>query len=215
MDHWSLDLLDPDQMDPQMDPRLLPVPFWGGEYQFESRTGARADAAAAIELANPSLFGAALHEIQDSYSHWGEGYRMPLGHLSHTWIAASRVTLQSRGAHQGASLLSQFYQEHPENELRTRLSRVCTSGDIARVSRMAPVDLYLRTCTSPGSAERERFGYNTDLYFSFTPRDIAMRAESRDWLAAFALSLNTCKSDRILTQRHPTVDEVLAFLDAQ
>ena len=55
-------------------------PLLGGEYHFETRIGARADARAAIELAEPPHFGAALREIQDSCSHRGEGHRVPLGY---------------------------------------------------------------------------------------------------------------------------------------
>ena len=196
-------------------PGLLPFPGLGGEYHFETRTGAHADAVAAMHLADPSLFGAALHEIQDSYSHWDEGYTMPLGHGWHWLIVQSRNTVQSRASLHGGSLLSQFYREHPESELRMQLSTIYPSAEIARLSRDALVDLYLRTYTGPGSPERDRFGYDTDLYFAFTSRDTEMRNETRGWLAAFAMSLDSCESDRILTQRLPSVSEIRAFLDAQ
>jgi len=46
----------------------------------------------AINLGEPYLFGAALHSVQDWYSHYNEGYRWPstLGHLYQTAIAKTR-----------------------------------------------------------------------------------------------------------------------------
>lgn len=76
MEEWSPD---------DWDPRRLPRPLLGGEYHFEVRVRARAAAMAAIESAEPPHFGAALREIQDSCSHWGEGRRMPLDHSWH-WL---------------------------------------------------------------------------------------------------------------------------------
>jgi hypothetical protein len=195
--------------DLSFDPRLLPVPLLGGQYHFETRAAARADAMAAIELADPSLFGAALHEIQDSYSHWGEGYRMPLGHGWHWSVVQIRNTLP------GASLLSQFYSDHSESELRMQLSTIYPPGEIARVSREELVDLYLRTSSLPGDQERDRYGYDTDLYFEFTSRDSEMRNETLGWLATFAINLDACESDRILAHRVPSVSKIRAFLDAQ
>ena len=142
---------------------LVPNPLHSGfTFHFGTLEEAWRDVAAASDLSEPTFLGASLHEIQDYFSHRAEGYRWPLGHALDTVNATLRPQW----------FIDKFYKEHPEDDLRLTLAKVYTYADVRRVNRDKLIDLYLYTFSEPSSFEREFWGYDTDHYFGFTPRDL-------------------------------------------
>jgi hypothetical protein len=59
----------------------------------------------------PYLFGATLHQYQDWFSHWGEGYNQKHG------IWYEHVTHSEGGLHRPQPLINEFYQAYPKREV--------------------------------------------------------------------------------------------------
>ena len=138
-------------------------------------------------------FGYALHMIQDSYSHWGEGYvygkdyeeqDMPpvvmgqLGHAGHTVIAKSKVLRWN-------DPVLWFSVSNWRKELKETYPEAGSLID--ELSADDVVDLWIREqgVTETGKKLRNRYGYDTDKYVEFSERDRQMKEATRAAILMF------------------------------
>ncbi len=151
----------------------------------------------AIYLGNPYIFGATLHQIQDYFSHYGEGYRMgSFGHSHHLL----RWRLRNE------SLMQRFYDLHPRTWVEERLSGLYPEMSFAQVTDWELVDLYLRERSVSEWKERGVYGYNPDLYYEHTWRDRGMERATRCFLREYILRVRNdpvCL-DRVARQEYGT-----------
>ncbi|HLA81277.1 MAG TPA: RHS repeat-associated core domain-containing protein [Thermoleophilia bacterium] len=201
-------------MDSLLHPQLIPFPGTpGAPYHFADQDSAWMDAAAAVASGDPTYMGAALHEVQDFYSHRNEGYALPAGHFSHGCTAGQ---WPCGSGNRDAELLAEFYRENPEYEVRALLSSVYGPTDVQNTSDDKLIDLYLYTFTQPGAPERDRWGHDTDHFFGFTLRDLHVSAETGAWLISYFWDLDECDAMRVLADYEPPSDSaVLRFLGSQ
>jgi RHS repeat-associated protein len=179
----------------------------------------------AVNSCNPYFFGHILHQAQDFYSHWNEGYHWE--HLSHTqanrpqdklddfFLGGHYAQIGDPGSETGTYevWVESPYPAHPreqvEHELRVRNLGLVVSG----MSRDELIDLYLRDepGTDPEFWEmRDYFKFNTDEYFEGSRRDIIMELESRRYILRFMMHLvvGCCRvdwEDAVVQDAHATL----------
>ncbi len=122
----------------------------------------------AIRVGDPYIFGATLHQIQDCFTHWCEGYRFLIDGVAHY-----RHYLQYclRTARQIAA----FYIHRPRSVVESLLSALYPGVSFAQFTDTELMDLYLREGRLAIWEERQRYGYFSDRYYSHTSRDQAMK----------------------------------------
>lgn len=122
----------------------------------------------AIRLGHPYAFGAALHQIQDWFTHCGEGYRFLIDGVAHY-----RHYLQYRlRTHR---LLARFYSDRPRREVESLLTALYPGVAFDQFTDSELLDLYLREGRLATWREREQYGYFSDRYYEHTYRDQAMK----------------------------------------
>lgn len=122
----------------------------------------------AIRLGNPYIFGGTLHQIQDWFTHCGEGYRFlidGIAHYRHYWQHCLRTH----------RLLAKFYSDRPRSEVEALLAAFYPGVAFDQFTDSELLDLYLREGRLATWEERERYGYFSDRYYDHTHRDQAMR----------------------------------------
>ena len=159
---------------------------------------------------NPVLFGASLHQLQDYFSHWREGYTVWPGHLPHTVLAYTRTSNRyddfflggsyvkfKQGAYEGEIWVKSPYPAHEKESVISDIlirNPGLTRTDLVDNDRI--IDLYLRKDTGiPGTIqtsnqrfkERGHFGIDPDLYVANSTRDITMRNITRYYIWLFFL----------------------------
>jgi RHS repeat-associated protein len=159
----------------------------------------------AIKSGNPYLFGATLHQLQDYFSHWKEGYGEE-GHANDTIRAGAKSGGRSHlllddffeGGHmwyQGGGHEKSWepspYPAHPREEVIQDVQRRNPGLDVSGLSDDDLIDLYLRK--QPGwdsdwqkhVEERGFFGLDPDKYIKGSLRDMTMEFFSRLYIAKF------------------------------
>ncbi len=188
-------------------------PFGGHpELHFQDHPIAERNAEAAIRANEPFLLGAALHQVQDWYSHWNEGYRWPdsLGHGIDS-VAAGCIGIGD--CRRPWQIIAQFYITHPF--VKSQLSQMYPGVNLNNITSDKLIDLYLYTFTKPGDDERGPlgYGYDTDYYFGFTARDENMKAETIDWISSFFFKLDPCYAQKYIPGYiQPEENSVLNYL---
>ncbi len=201
----------------------------------ETRTDLHIDEA--INRSNPFLFGATLHQFQDFYSHWNEGYDGFLGHLPDSWRAGVNPSGPPRSpggkSHRLELSLEDFflgghfenygeiplwiespYPAHPWDEVTTEIRSRNPGIDLNGLNDDDLIDLYLRRDGEVGDwpqreQERSCFGLDPDAYIEDSLRDTWMRQMSRIKIAQFLLrALNPCAID----WSEPSDDEIKTLL---
>ncbi|MEJ5312545.1 MAG: RHS repeat-associated core domain-containing protein [Anaerolineae bacterium] len=190
----------------------------------------------AINSGNPYLFGATMHQFQDFYSHWNEGYRdLTWGHLWDSWHAGVSGSPRSPGgkSHRLELLLENFflgghfenygeiplwvespYPAHPRDEVIAEIRSRNPGIDLNGLNDDDLIDLYLRRDWEVGDwprreQERSHFGLDPDAYIGSSLRDTRMRQTSRVKIAQFLLrALNPCAID----WSKPSDDEIKMLL---
>ena len=172
---------------------------------------------AAIAHLDPFLFGATLHQLQDTYSHWREGYNTQSGHGAHSIIERTRS-------------VSHFYEHNSITEIKTWLSQRYSLADINSVSENRLIDLYSQELGYDGLAYiqlvdmedpklvnlRANYGYEPDYYFGFTRRDVRMEEKTSRALGKFFrnFDLDECEMERFwLRYTYLTDQEIKDFLE--
>ena len=198
-------------------PPLWSAPIVGAPgLHFEDQETARANAQAAVTLGEPYLFGAALHQVQDWYSHWNEGFHSGFpGHALTSRLAGCPIPIVGEGpCRRHPSTVRAFYAAHARPEVEDVLAARYPGVTLAAISDDKLIDLYLQEFTSgAGHLERVQFGYDTDYFFGFTSRDMDMTSETAFWIMRFFETLDPCLAEAIwLRYTPPNASEVLAFL---
>jgi len=120
----------------------------------------------ALLLGHPYVAGVVLHQAQDYFSHWGEGYR--LGSFGHSYhLLRWRLRNQRVKEH--------FYSLYPRERLEGWLRELYPEVSFNRFDDWELVDLYLRERSLSRWEERGIYGYNPDLYYAHTRRDQEMK----------------------------------------
>ena len=171
---------------------------------------------------DPVLFGAALHELQDYWSHRYEGYALSLpserGHAEHSARARLRDVLglvdefYGRGRYQNVpSQYTVGSREKVEAEL------AYLGADLSHLADNSLIDLWLReSILLAGRRDdyRNHYGYNTDAYFWFSIRDQLMEENTREAIAWFYEQLgdDPCAVFDLLTYTPPSNSKIVSFL---
>jgi len=194
---------------------------------FASHELALANINQAIDSRNPYLFGAALHQLQDFYSHGREGYGIPLGHAFDDFrggkgTASRPFELLSDfylGGHayvtpSGQGWWDSPYPAHPSADVVADVRRRNPGINVGQLSSNDIIDDYLRRDpTDPHRdlrvEERSHFGLDTDFYVANFSREVAMTSEAARFVDEFLMALGDgCELD----WRTPTDQEVRKFL---
>ncbi len=173
---------------------------------------------AAIKTGNAFLFGATLHQLQDWYAHWNEGYRPPSGHALDTAVSGATPLNRSRrlwfqlqdffwGWHlqpspYGIPTISPSpFPAHPRDEVVRDIQRRNPGIVLSNLSDNDLIDLFLRKDgTDPNwrlrVSERWYFGLDTDKYIASSRRDTDMRMQTRAFILDFLFSIiDNCTID--------------------
>lgn len=120
----------------------------------------------ALLLGHPYVVGVVLHQAQDYFSHWGEGYRLEsFGHSYH--LLRWRLRNQR--------MKECFYSLYSRERLEDWLRELYPEVSFNRFDDWELVDLYLRERSLSRWEERRIYGYNPDLYYAHTRRDQEMK----------------------------------------
>lgn len=122
----------------------------------------------AIAVGHPYIFGAALHQVQDWFTHRGEGYRFLLDGIAHYRHYIKYCLRTSR-------LVAKFYSHRPRPQVEALLSALYPGVSFDQFTDSELLDLYLREGRLATWKERERYGYFSDRYYDHTHRDRAMK----------------------------------------
>jgi hypothetical protein len=194
----------------------------GGHPEFHFASGSTLDRnwrAVLSDPVDPFLAGCVIHQYQDWFSHWNEGYTdQTWGHGVDTVLAWTRDMRGAKsdfflGYHytsEGVRVKSPF-DAHPANEVKDQLRSRYPGKNFDRLTQDELIDLYLREFTGPGSLKRGFFGYDTDLFFDFTTRDQLMMSMTNFLVGEFyKFSLGKCgmASD----YDFPTDEEIIRVL---
>lgn len=179
---------------------LLPFPGLCVNCHFMSWTSTIAHVNEAIKSRNPYLFGATLHQVQDYFSHWREGYRPPFGHGAHTVVSTQRNDIKYsdffNGGHyvQAAPYAPPIWVEASNGHLREDVIqdiRKRNPGfDPSNLSDDEVMNLYLRRDPEYANADerfedRNYYGIDPDMYLPGTYRDRLMEASVKGFIKMF------------------------------
>jgi RHS repeat-associated protein len=162
---------------------------------------------------SPFLFGATLHQLQDFYAHWNEGYdeggyggdsigagAFPGNHLRSPGGKSKRTAWQLEdfflGGHfedhgWGSQWVESPYPAHPRDEVIADIRSRNLAIDLNGLNDDDLIDLYLRRepCQDPDweqrVQERRHFGIDPDAYIETSTRDTIMRQNSRSQIRLF------------------------------
>jgi RHS repeat-associated protein len=173
------------------------------------------------------LFGAALHQLQDYYSHWSEGYHdQVLGHGFNSIRSKARTINDLKDFYLGGhyQLGNHWFQSpfpaHPREDIIRDLQNRNPGINLMGLSDWDLVDLYLRLdhVERDQQALRDYFGFDTDLYVPGSYRDNLMEFSSYAYVTTFMLKLAVAKecsielSPPLFTLWDYRDDEIKAFL---
>lgn len=135
----------------------------------------------AIDSKEPFIFGAVLHQFQDYYSHWNEGYEnQTLGHGIDSVIAYMRNDTR----------LKLFFNTYSFDMVSTNIKNRNKSLNISLQRDWDTVDLFLRKENDDPNwnqrvLDRKIFGFRPDLYFETSKREIIMQNEIDPYISEF------------------------------
>lgn len=167
---------------------------------------------AAIASGNPYLFGSALHQVQDYFSHWAEGYGEG-GHAGDSARAgvkpeqtSQRSQVQIDDFFQGGHYETSYgytywvespYPAHPKEKVRSFLKRTNPNANIDNLDEDGLIDLYLRRDQGRDQSLRAYFGIDPDRYIPGSSRDDLMKWFARHYISKFfeQVVADTCVID--------------------
>lgn len=179
---------------------------------------------------NPYYFGAALHQVQDYFSHWNEGYRED-GHAGHTTRRIEKLPSRRsdffRGGHtivvwdeDERELTTEWvespYPAHPEEDVRRYLQRTNPGVRVSELGQNELIDLYLRKDEGrdPNWLKRvemrDHFGFDADMYIPGSWRDNLMEWHTRYYIKKFIEA--TLADPCAVGCREPEDNELRKFL---
>jgi len=175
-------------------------------------------------MLDPYLFGAALHGLQDYWSHTYEGY--PPVYPGHAIDSLNSGCIYNDCERLPNAVLAILLSLWIDGEIASPTHEALkstlpySSSELQGLSTSNLFDLWLRG--QPGPAEtrkaaswKNRYGYDTDGYYPFTERDKSMRRDTKEALTQYFDMLNTielCLFD-IASYTPPTDEEILLQLN--
>lgn len=166
------------------DSGLLQAFLVSPELHFADALTVKRNVNAAIATGDPFLFGASLHQAQDWYSHWNEGYRPPLGHGQDSYLAGYLTGGRSE------KMIQDFYGRWPKDVVLAAMRTSYSDAELALVSDDKMIDLFIYTLNMVSL--RSTYGYDPDHYFGFTPRDAQMKEDMVSKISAFFEAFDDC-----------------------
>jgi hypothetical protein len=162
-----------------------------GECHFASYADTAWHTNKAAFTVEPHIFGAVLHQLQDYYSHWGEGYHdQVLGHGLDSAATVDRGEFKldvffenchkwNNGLYE-MCLTPNYFPAHPRDDVLENIKQRNPGIDLSNLTDWDLVDLYLRADGSnPPSEERAYFGFKPDNYVETSSRDRFMEIDKR------------------------------------
>jgi RHS repeat-associated protein len=189
-----------------MDSQSLDAVFSGhGEFHFKAHDQAWSDVRRMIAVGDPYLVGAALHGLQDYWSHTYEGYTAKFpGHGKDSalagciWWSGAQSPCQRPPNAELAILLSLWSSGEIASPTREALKSQLSSlgAGIEDLSTSNLFDIWLREQEGPPDTRKAAYwknlyGYDTDAYYAFTRRDRLMERDSKAALAEYFDELGT------------------------
>ena len=197
----------------------------------------------AIKSGDPFLFGATLHQFQDFYSHWNEGYGEE-GHLDDS-VRAGAVNIFAdprspggksnrpdwlikdffRGGHYhigwGFRWKKSPYPAHPRDDVIAEIRRRNPGIDLNGLNNDDLIDLYLRREPTQDPEwqqrvkERSHFGIDPDAYIETSTRDMQMKQGSIMEIKLFLEHIggNVCSIDWEQCDNKPDDSAIKALLE--
>lgn len=185
---------------------LLVLTFYPLLHFAEWRT-ARWFVERAIGLGHPYIFGATLHQIQDWFTHRGEGYRFLIDGIAHYRHYLQYCLRTHR-------LLAKFYSDRPRSELEALLAALYPGVAFDQFTDSELLDLYLREGRLAKWEERERYGYFSDRYYEHTYRDQAMKRWTQYLTRRFVdrvLGDTSCMTKVLHCKYRPSLAVLMSF----
>ena len=166
----------------------VPIPIIGQpERHFLTRAQAQRDINRAIESRKVWRFGIALHQLQDTFSHWEEGYVLQM------------ETDYGHGLTGLVNWLRPLYRDELTELIDGCAELLVQKGYpksyVEKLSDDDVLDLFLREYTDPNSPIRQALGYNTDLYSPWSARDKDMEVATRRALREFFTLFGSARCD--------------------
>ena len=203
---------------------LWSAPTWVGgctECHFCDRSRTLRHANEALTRCNPFLFGASLHQLQDFFSHWNEGY---------TWQHAldyrrsggnkgrppDKIADFFEGEHcfqgeYGLECYASPYEPHLREEVRADLAARNPALNMDGLSDDDLINLYLRA-DGDHVEERSYFGLHTDKSFMASAREEEMRSMTVLYVIQFMLRISSSSCQCATSQPIPDDATVKEFL---
>jgi RHS repeat-associated protein len=199
---------------------LLPIPGACFDCHFCPPSSSRLHVAQAIDSGNPYYFGASVHQLQDLYSHWDEGYTTFSGHALDTIAYRYRTYRQIddfyRGSHQEFAFpfwvaVRSPFPPHARDSVVRDVLRRNPAMNVAALSDSDLIDVYLRHEVGADHKRMERryLGFDTDRHFERSSRDSGMRQETRRYIRQF---LNRIVGPCAADWREPGHAQIRTFL---
>lgn len=164
----------------------------------------------AIALGHPYVFGATLHQIQDWFTHRGEGYRFLIDGIAH-YRHYLQYRLRTR------RLLAKFYSDRPRSEVEALLATFYPGVAFDRFTDSELLDLYLQEGRLATWEDRDRYGYFSDRYYGHTYRDQAMKRWTQYLTRQFVdrvLGDAGCLAKIARCEYQPSMASLIAFYEA-
>ncbi len=168
---------------------------------------ARECAERAIRLGDPYVFGVALHQVQDWFTHRGEGYRFVVDGVAHI----RHYLLRRWGSRRR---VREFFRLHPRPQVESMLAALYPEVAFEKFSDEELLDLYLREWRLAEWEERERYGYCADCYYAHTNRDRAMRRWTQHLTNRFVervLGDRRCMARIVRREYRPSLGALMTF----
>ncbi|MBN1536356.1 MAG: RHS repeat-associated core domain-containing protein [Anaerolineales bacterium] len=201
-------------------PLLLPVNPLGIPCHFMDYDHTIAHVEESISSRKIYLFGAALHQLQDYFSHWNEGYTILTGgHAWDSYINRSEDKLSDffNGYHWDESVtpaikIPSLYPAHPKEDVIRVVKKQNPSLIInSQISDWQLIDLYLRNDNDDLSWTQKKdlrgyFGFNTDDNIPDSYREQLMKNTVDNYVHQFIQELQNEEKCSI-----PLIDPNQAF----
>ena len=180
----------------------------GPLYHFSQMSTAQRYIADAIAQSDPDKFGHALHMMQDTFSHVGEGISPIIAdHTKYTVPSLQRTAAVTddflQGWHmtcvRGVCVKQNSPMKYFHPDARNELQRRNPNLNVSNLSIGTVIDIYMRGDAYNPDLEAERlyFGFDTDLYMRGTARDDMMYQETKNAVTNFlqAYILHSCREE--------------------
>jgi RHS repeat-associated protein len=172
-----------------------------GECHFKSLDETITHVNTAVSSSQPYLFGGSLHQLQDYYAHWREGYHNQFwGHGYHSVVAGNRNQFFLDDFFEGGHVddfgfwTPSPFSAHPREKVIQEIRNKNPEINLIGLFDWDLVDLYLRLDpTDPNSQqrfdERDYFGFQADFTVMTSKRERMMQISTDSYIKEFLKKL--------------------------